>query len=114
MLMYDLLFYRLDAEKMGMVCTVALMGDPMAEAEKGSKGTLLALERMQQVIASNGRYNTSKAPLFPSYIASEEDLKNVNVEEVQLVSMYYIHHIRPKLSFSPIRLLLLLLWKLVA
>ncbi len=65
-----------------MACTVFLMGDPM---KKGGKGSLLALERLQQVIASGGMYGASKDPNFPSYVASEEDLKNVDVEKVQLV-----------------------------
>ncbi len=74
---------------MGLVCTVALMGDTMATSDVKddyTEASLLALERMQQVLASKGRYNTSKVPLFPTYVAEEEDLKKIDVKGVELVS----------------------------
>lgn len=78
---------------MGIVCTVALMGDPMTENEEDdSKGALAALERMQQVIAGNGLYGVSKDPSFPSFVANEEDLKKIDMEGVELVITYIVHN----------------------
>ena len=73
---------------MGIVCTVAIMGDPMAgNPEDGNEGALAALQCMQEVIAGDGLYSTRRDPLFPCYVADEEDLEKINVESVELVTM---------------------------
>lgn len=72
---------------MGIVCTVALMGDPSAEkGNEGTDGGTTALDRMQQVLASDGKYNASKDAMFKAYSANAEDLEKIDVTDVPLVS----------------------------
>lgn len=77
---------RLDANNMGLVCSVALMGDPMTESD--TEGSVLALKRMKQVIADEGKYEVTKSVGFPTYKASVADLDKIPVQGVQMVSCY--------------------------
>ena len=78
--------YRLDANDMGLVCTVALMGDPMAADKSKGSGSVLALKRMEQVIAAEWKYEVTKSDDFPTYKANVADLHEIPVQGVQMVS----------------------------
>ena len=83
---------------MGLVCSVALMGDPMAERkEDEDEGSLLAIRRLQQVTIRKNKLQVDKTMAepeggkpFAAYVASLEDLKDEKDEkdekDVPLVS----------------------------
>lgn len=96
---------RVDASKMGLVCSVAFMGAPVIILEKlvGGEEAALAFTRLQQVIASgacegDGKMATKEVRVqektceyfdgtsFPVYIASSDDLDAVPLDNLPLVS----------------------------
>lgn len=89
---------------MGLLCGVGFMGAPVIEVEKlmGGDETMLALLRLQQVLASgvcegDGKKGSDQVRVtehtceyldgtqFPTYLASEEDLGKVSTDNVPLV-----------------------------
>lgn len=103
---------RVDAATLGLVCGVAFMGAPVILEEKlvGGEEVLLALTRVRQALASGvceggrgeeketgddgGERNvriTEKTchypgtKPFPTYLANEEDLKKISIDNVPLV-----------------------------
>lgn len=98
---------RVDASTMGLVCGVAFMGAPVILQEKlvGEEEVLLAITRVRQVLASGvsegeeGRERTGgegkvritentcrySETSFPIYLANEEDLKRVPMDNIPLV-----------------------------
>ena len=77
---------------MGLVCTVAMMGDPEALKEaESTDGSLLALSRVQEVMAGGGQFKVTEITCedkttFPAYVAIAKDLQKVSVDNVPLVS----------------------------
>ena len=84
--------YRVDAEKMGLVCIVALMGDPAAiKPGSSDDGALLALKRLQQVHASEGNYEAHKTDIKKdvshAYVAATEDLEKIDVKNTSHIPL---------------------------
>ena len=74
---------------MGLVCIVALMGDPMAlKPGSSDDGASLALKRLQQVYACEGKYQVIESDIqenkslltSSAYVASAEDLKKIEMD----------------------------------
>lgn len=96
---------RVDASKMGLVCSVGFMGAPVILVEKlvGGEETVLAFTRLQQVMASgvcegDGKTGTKEVRVqektceyydgtsFPTFIASSDDLSALPLDNLPLVS----------------------------
>ena len=86
--------HRLDASKMGKVCTCAIMGSPSADSkQQGNAGETLAIQRLQQVIAARDKFEVNKKVVksedgssFAAYIANADDLDKVSLHNVPTVS----------------------------
>ncbi len=103
---------------MGVVCGVGFMGAPVIEIEKlvGGEETMLAYQRLQQLMASgvmnegegkkgNQSVNVLESKCdyfdgtsFPIYLASPEDLENISLENIPLVRN--IFHVTSSTSHS--------------
>ena len=113
---------RVEPSSMGLVCGVAYMGAPLAIEEKlvGEGDVVLALRRVQQVLAAGGGGGVCEeggcdggeggcdgvggkvkvtektcdyfgATSFPVTLADEDDLKKVSLENVPLVSVWLVY-----------------------
>ena len=112
---------------MGLVCGVAFMGAPIIVIEKlvGGDETLLALTRLQQVLASgvcgggdhgnNGRTGNERVRVreetctyfdgssFPMYLADEDDLKKIDVASSDIPLVQYNHYMFGSMPIVPVR-----------
>ena len=76
-------FFRINADEMGLVCAVAVMGNPMTikNADIGDDG--MALKRLQQVFAREGKYSVSEISK-DAFVASAEDLNKADLTTGQI------------------------------
>ena len=85
--------YRVDATKMGLICSVALMGDPSGEIGKGTTSSKVAFTRLQQMTSGEDNYKVAETQCtdddgpFSVYIADTKDLDKIYTGDVKLVSL---------------------------
>ena len=77
---------------MGLVCSLAIMGNPMAITDPDLTDKGLALERLQQALVGDARFKVAKIN-ENIYVASAEDLKDISVQNVPLVSCKRLWHL---------------------
>ena len=77
---------------MGLICSVALMGDPSGKIGQGTSAKL-AFTRLQEMIAGEDNYKVTESQQkdddgpFSVYIADNKDLDKIYTGDVKLVSL---------------------------
>ena len=76
-------FFRVNADEMGLVCAVAVMGNPMAITNPAISDDGMALKRLQQVFAKEEKYSVSEISK-DAFVASAEDLNKADLTTGQI------------------------------